>query len=308
MSAKVPAAAGHVAARRTSLPRRLHRLRGWLFISPWLIAFAVFDFIPTAAAFVLSLTNWSGISGRFEYVALDNYRELLEDRLFWKSLWNTVYYTFISVPLGLAVAFVLALLLNSRIRGQTVYRTLYYLPSVVPTVAASVVWLWIFDTRRGILNYLLGLVGIPPIHWLTSPQWSKNALIIMSLWTIGGTVLIYLAGLQDIPQELYEAAEVDGANTFQKITRITIPLMTPTIFFNLVIGIIGSFQVFNVAFITTGGGPVNSTLFYMLYLYNNAFSYFRMGYASAMAVILFLLVLVLTICVYRSSGRWVHYA
>jgi multiple sugar transport system permease protein len=187
------------------------------------------------------------------------------------------------------------------------YRTLFYLPAVVPTVAAVLLWSWLFDTRRGLINFALGWFGIDPIRWLTSPEYSKQALIIMSLWSIGGSMVIYLAGLQNIPEDLYEAADVDGASWVSKTFRITIPLMTPTIFFNLLLGIIGSFQVFNAAFIMTGGGPVNSTRFYMLHLYEAAFRDSRMGYACAMAVVLFVAVLAVTLFVNWSSKRWVFY-
>jgi multiple sugar transport system permease protein len=294
---------------RIPLTWRFRKYVGLVFVAPWILSFLLFDLIPTGAAFYYSFTDWSVLSPNTTYIGLDNYREMFTgDRLFWKSFTNTLYYTAFSVPLGVIAAFLLALMLNARIRFQGMFRTLFYLPAVVPTVAASIVWLWIFDTRRGILNYALDLVGLDPIRWLTSPEWSKPALIIMSLWTIGGGMVIYLAGLQGIPRDLYEAADVDGAGTLSKLFNITIPLMTPTIFFNLLLGMIGSFQVFNTAFILTGGGPVNSTLFYMLHLYDNAFSHSRMGYASAMAVLLFLVVLALTIFINWTSKRWVFYS
>lgn len=302
--------AGHASsAEKIPLTWRFRRYLGFVFIAPWLLAFLAFDLIPTGAAFYYSFTDWSVISPTTTFVGLDNYREMFrEDRLYWQSVWNTLYYTAISVPLGVVAAFILALMLNARIRFQGLYRTLFYLPAVIPTVAASIVWLWLFDTRRGLINYGLGLVGLDPVRWLTSPDWSKNALIIMSLWTIGSGMVIYLAGLQNINPELYESAEIDGAGTLSKIFNITIPLMTPTIFFNLLLGMIGSFQVFNAAFILTGGGPVNSTLFYMLHIYNNAFTYSRMGYASAMAVLLFVTVLSLTVFINWTSRRWVFYS
>lgn len=294
---------------RIPLTWRFRKYVGFVFVAPWILSFLLFDLIPTGAAFYYSFTDWSVLSPNTTFVGLANYREMFtEDRLFWKSFTNTLYYTAFSVPLGVIAAFLLALMLNARIRFQGMFRTLFYLPAVVPTVAASIVWLWVFDTRRGILNYALDLVGLDPVRWLTSPDWSKPALVIMSLWTIGGGMVIYLAGLQGIPQDLYEAAEVDGAGTLSKLFNITIPLMTPTIFFNLLLGMIGSFQVFNTAFILTGGGPVNSTLFYMLHLYDNAFSFSRMGYACAMAVLLFLVVLALTVFINWTSKRWVFYS
>ena len=287
---------------------RFRKYLGFVFIAPWLIAFLAFDLIPTASAFYYSFTDWNVISKSSNWVGLANYREMFTgDRLFWPSVKNTLYYVAFSVPLGVVAGFLLALLLNSKVRFQGLFRTLFYLPAVVPTVAAIMIWLWIFDTNNGILNWALGLAGIDPIRWLTSPDYSKPALIIMSLWTIGGGMVIYLAGLQNIPEELYEAADIDGASGWNKTINITIPLMTPTIFFNLLLGLIGSFQVFNAAFIMTGGGPVNSTRFYMLHLYEKAFQDSQMGYACAMAVLLFIVVLAITIFVNWSSNRWVFY-
>ena len=293
---------------RAPLTWRMRRYLGYVFIAPWLIAFLAFDLVPTLSAFYYSFTDWNVIAKRSNWIGLDNYREMFtDDRLYWKSFYNTLYYVAFSVPLGVVAGFVLALLLNTKVRFQGGFRTLFYLPAVVPTVAATMVWLWIFDTNNGILNWALGLVGIDPVRWLTSPDFSKPALIIMSLWSIGGGMVIYLAGLQNIPQDLYEAADVDGASGFSKLVNITIPLMTPTIFFNLLLGLIGSFQVFNAAFIMTGGGPVNSTRFYMLHLYEKAFQDSQMGYACAMAVMLFLVVLLITVFVNWTSKRWVFY-
>jgi multiple sugar transport system permease protein len=293
---------------RSPLTWRMRRYLGFVFIGPWLIAFLAFDLFPTVAAIWYSFTDWNVIAKTDTFVGLDNYREAFnEDRLFWKSVNNTLYYVAISVPLGVVAGFALALLLNAKVRFQGAFRTMFYLPAVIPTVAATILWTWLFDTRRGLINWALGLVGFEPIRWLTSPDHAKNALIVMSLWSIGGSMVIYLAGLQNIPTDLYEAADVDGASWWNKTLKITIPLMTPTIFFNLLLGIIGSFQVFNAAFIMTGGGPVNSTRFYMLHLYETAFRDSRMGYACAMAVMLFVVVLLVTIFVNWSSKRWVFY-
>jgi len=279
-----------------------------VFILPWLISFLAFDLVPTVAAFALSLTDYP-IVGQVHVVGLANYVQMFTaDELYWTSMGNTIYYVLLSVPLGLVVAFVLALLLNRSIPGSTVFRTVYYLPAIVPTVAASIVWLWIFDTRRGILNEVIVLLGLPLVHWLSDPGTAKISLIVMSLWSTGGMMVIFLAGLQGVPRELYEAAAIDGANAARQLRNVTLPLITPTLFFNLVMGLINSFQVFNVAFIMTGGGPHDATLFYMLHLYNKAFSDFAMGYASAMAVLLFLLVLGMTAIVFQTSGRWVYYA
>lgn len=295
-------------ARRRSLVWLRRAAVGYLFILPWLIAYLAFDLIPTVAAFVLSLTDYSAV-GDFRWIGLANYAEMFyRDQLYWLSLDNTMYYIGFAVPLGIVAAFLLALLLNQPLRGMTLFRTLFYVPAVVPSVAAAIVWLWLFDTRNGALNFGLIALGLQPIRWLTSPDWAKPALIIMSLWGVGGSMVIYLAGLQGIPQEIYEAASIDGANGWRRLVHVTVPLMTPTIFFNLVMGIISAFQVFNAAFIITAGGPLNSTLFYMLHLYDNAFRFFRLGYASAMAVVLFFIVLGLTLVVFWTSNRWVYYA
>lgn len=300
--------AGELSPARASLTWRYRKYLGLVFIAPWLLGFLVFDLVPTLSAFYYSFTDWDTIAKTSNWVGWDNYIKMFTgDRLFWPSVMNTLYYVAFAVPLGVVFGFVLAVLLNAKIRYQGAFRTLFYLPAVVPTVAATMIWMWVFDTRKGILNWALGFVGIEPIRWLSSPDFSKPALIIMSLWTVGGGMIIYLAGLQNIPTDLYEAADVDGASWLNKMIFITIPLMTPTIFFNLLLGIIGSFQVFNAAFIMTGGGPRNSTRFYMLHLYEKAFQQSQMGYAAAMAVLLFLVVLGVTVFVNWSSKRWVFY-
>lgn len=296
------------------LPGRLHlssrtrrALWGYFFILPWVVGFAVFSLGPILAVFGLSLTHYQVFSPP-TWAGLSNYREILfEDELFWVSLYNSVYYVGIGVPLQLALAFVAALLLNTKIRGVSIYRTVYYLPMVVPPVAHSLLFMWLLHPQLGVLKQMLGWVGLPSPLWLQSEVWSKPAMIVLHLWHIGGSMLIFLAGLQGISEHLYEAARIDGADGWRELTKITMPLMTPSILFNLVTGIISSFQVFASAFIMTKGGPLNSTLFYVLYLYRNAFTFFKMGYASALAVILFILVLACSLFVFRTSGRWVHY-
>jgi multiple sugar transport system permease protein len=281
---------------------------GWLFILPWFLGFLWFDVLPFFLNLYLSFTDFTVGAKTPTWVGLENYQEMLGgDHIIGTSFVNTLYYMAFAVPLTIIFAFTLALLLNSKIRGRGFFRTVYYLPSLVPTVAASIIWVFMLRTRNGLINMALGAFGVGPIPWLSRPEWSKPALILMSLWGFGGQMVIYLAGLQGIDEELYEAADIDGANGLQKLLRITIPLMTPTIFFNLLMGIIGSFQVFTAAFIMTEGGPLKSTLFYMLHLYNNAFRYFKMGYASAMAVVLFFIILALTLIVNRTSDRWVYY-
>jgi multiple sugar transport system permease protein len=301
------------ALERLGVPtrRRLVVLRrvglGYVFILPWLITFLAFDAVPTVAAFYFSLTDYSVLKPG-AWVGLANYIQMFTgDNRYWVSVGDTLYYTVFAVPLGILVALALATLLNRPVVGTGLFRSLFYLPSVVPSVAAAIVWLWIFDPLHGILNYALVLAGIPPVHWLSSPDWAKPSLILMSLWSTGGTMVIFLAGLQGIPSELYQAAAIDGANRWRTFVHITVPLLTPTIFFSLVMGVIGSFQVFNAAFIMTAGGPLDATLFYMLDIYNYAFQFFKMGYASAMSVVLFAAVMLLTLVIFFSGRFWVHY-
>lgn len=281
---------------------------GLAFCFPWLAGFVLFGLIPIVASLYFSVTTYSVLKAP-EFSGLDNYRQLLaEDGLFWLSLGNTLYYTVVGNLVGGVLALTLAMLLNMDVRGLSIYRTAYYVPVIVPVVASSIIWLWLFNPQYGLFNHLLHLFGAQPIPWLTDPRWAKNALIMMSLWSIGNAVVIFLAGLQDVPRELHEAAALDGATSLQRIVSITLPMISPVIFFNLVMGLIGGFQVFTQAFVMTSGGPADSTLFYALYLYRNAFQYFKMGYASAQAWILFLIILGTSLLVFRSSDRWVYYA
>ncbi|MCL4861205.1 MAG: sugar ABC transporter permease [Caldilineaceae bacterium] len=281
---------------------------GYIFIGPWLIGFVIFALGPIIASFALSFTRYELITAP-QWIGLGNYATLLSgDRLFWLSLYNTVYYTVLSVPLGLIVAFLLAMLLNRRQPGIGVYRTLFYLPVVSSGVAISLLWIWLLNPQFGMVNYLLRLVGLPGPGWLVDGAWAKPALVLMSMWSVGGTVVVFLAGLQGVPRTLYEAAALDGANGWARFRHVTMPMMSPVIFFNLIIGMIGSFQVFTQAYIMTGGGPQNATLFYVLHLFKQGFGLFRMGYAAALAWILFLIILVLTIVQMTLARRWVYYA
>jgi multiple sugar transport system permease protein len=280
--------------------------KGYAFISPWIIGFAAFTVIPVALSLYFSFCDYSLLQSPV-YIGASNYRELFRDPIFWKGLTNTIWYAAMALPAGLIVALALALLLNLKIRGQTIYRTIIFLPSLVPVVASAMVWLWLFNQRLGLLNYGLGLIGIEGPGWLSDAKWAMPSLAFMSLWGVGNTVIIYLAGLQDVPQELYEAAEIDGANRWQRLWHVTIPMISPVIFFNLIMAIIGTWQVFTIPFIMTGGGADYSTLFYTMYLYNNAFNYLRMGYASAMAWIQLLIILAFTALAFWTSSKWVHY-
>ena len=280
---------------------------GWLFALPAIIGFVVFDIGPMVASVLISFTEWNGVTPP-KWVGLSNYEEIMfRDDLFMLSLRITTIFAFVSIPLNLVTGFLLALLLNQKIRGQALMRTLYYLPSIVPLVAVAALWRWIFLKRFGLLDIGLAMMGVQAPDWLGDPQWVLPAFIVMGLWGVGGGMLINLAGLQGIPTDLYDAASIDGANALQRLINVTIPMMTPLILFNLVMGIIGGLQVFVVAFVMTGGGPSNASLFYMLHLYRNAFEYFRLGYGSSLALILFLYIIVLSALVFRSSTAWVYY-
>ena len=283
---------------------------GFLFIAPWFLSFLLFDLMPFFANLYLSFTDYSIGPVQPNWVGWQNYIEIFtKDEIFAKSVGNTVYYMAFSVPLSLALAFVIALLLNTRTRGMQIFRTIYYLPTIVPVVAAAIIFSGLLNTRYGFINQFLVAVGLDPVRWLSRPEWIKPSLIIMSLWGFGAQMVIFLAGLQGIPQELYEAVAIDGGNGWHRLRHITIPLMTPTIFFNLIIGIIASFQVFTQVFvlIDSDGGPLQAGLVYMMNVYNNAFRYFRKGYAAALSVILFLIILVFTLITVRTSDRWVFY-
>jgi multiple sugar transport system permease protein len=278
----------------------------YLFISPWLLGFFIFTAGPMISAIFLSFTQWDIITAP-KWVGLGNFRELLfEDPLFWKSLKVTALYSFVSVPLHLISSLLVAILLNQKIKAMGTFRTIFYLPTILPVVASSMLWIWIFFPD-GLLNIFLGHFNIQGHAWLSEESTAIWALIGMSLWGFGNGMIIFLAGLQGIPQTLYEAAVIDGANWWSKFWNVTLPMLSPIIFFNFVMGVIGTFQVFTQGYIMTSGGPNHSTLFYVLYLYQNAFEYLRMGYASAMAWILFFIILVLTSFILKSSSAWVYY-
>lgn len=279
---------------------------GIIFVSPFIVGFICFVAYPILASFYYSFCDFN-IFQKPQWIGMGNYRTLLNDELFAISVYNTLYYTALYIPFSLLLGIGMALLLNAKVKGLTLYRTIYYLPTLVPTVAASILWLQILDPSYGLINNILQMIGIKGPGWLADPRWSKPALVLMSFWGIGGTVIIYLAGLQDVPIELYEVAELDGASGWQKTRHITIPMITPVILYNLIIGVIGALQYFTQAYVMTSGGPANSTLFYSLYLFRNAFQFFHMGYASAMAWILFVITMVCTLLILKSSARWVYY-
>lgn len=283
-------------------------LNGLLFISPWVVGFVAFRVYPFFASLYYSFTFYP-ILGKPNWVGLSNYADLANDTRFMTSLYNTSYYALGSVPLAAIVGIALAMLLNSKVRGLSFFRTIYFLPSITPVVASAIVWLWMFDPVNGVINYLLSFVGIQGPGWMGSPIWSKPALILMSMWGVGGAIVIYLAALQDVPREMLEAADLDGATTRQKIFYITLPMISPVILFNVITGLIGAFQYFTEVHVMTGGtgSPADSTLMMSIYLYQSAFQFFKMGYASAQAWILFLIVIAFTFVLFRVSGRMVYY-
>jgi multiple sugar transport system permease protein len=282
-------------------------LTGYLFALPWILNLILLTLFPVGSAVYYSFTAYNVLKPA-RWIGLENYQLMFfDDPLFWKSLYNTAYYSVFAVPLGLILALWLALLLNQKVPAIDFFRSTFFLPSIVPVVAASVVWAWILNPEFGLINDLLGRLGLYRPPWLTSEHWSKPAFILMSLWGVGPTTIIFLAGLQDIPRHLYEAAEIDGASAWQRFRSVTLPLLTPTIFFNLVVGVIGAFQIFTQVYIISDGGPVWSTLFYVYYLWQQGFRFFKMGYASAMALVLFAIIMALTLVVLYTSKRWVYY-
>ncbi|MGQ9553625.1 MAG: carbohydrate ABC transporter permease [Anaerolineae bacterium] len=286
--------------------RRREMLMGYLTLSPWAVGFLVFTLGPMIASLWFSFSEYKVIQPP-RWVGLANYQRMFEDELFYKSLSVTVRYTIAAVPLGILTALIVAVLLNQNVWGARVMRTIFYLPSVISGVAVSLVFAWIFNHRFGILNYIIGLFGIRGPDWLGWRQWALPAFVLMSLWGIGGNMIILLAGLQGVPVSLHEAAEIDGATPWKRFWSITLPMISPAILFVSIMSVIGSFQTFTQAYIMTGGGPAYATLFYLLYLYRNAFSWFEMGYASALAWVLFAIILVCTLLGLRVSRSWVHY-
>ncbi len=298
-----PAQREHWRARRWTLRENT---AGWLFALPWIIGFVCFTAGPVIAALLISFTQWDVVNNPV-WIGLDNYRQLLKDPSAHQALKVTTLYTVVSVPLHTALAFIIAIMLNNKLRGVGLYRTIFYLPSILPIAAIAVVWRWVLSPQYGIFNYLLSLGGIDGPQWLASPTWALPALILMSLFNIGGAMVIFLAGLQGVPRDLQEAAMVDGANWWHRQWNVTIPMMTPYILFEVVMGFIGTMQVFVQPYLMTDGGPKDATLFFLLYVYRNAFQFFSMGYASALSWVLFLYVVVLTVGIMRSARFWVYY-
>jgi multiple sugar transport system permease protein len=280
---------------------------GVLFALPWIFGFLIFLAYPVISSFAYSFTNYSVLRPP-KFIGLGNYQELARDDVFLTTLKNTLWFAIGAVPLSTVVAIGLAMLLNTKVKGMSLYRTLFFLPSLVPMVAQGTLFLWIFNSDYGLLNEALKFLHIPPPNWLGSPDWSKWTLVLISMWGSGHAMVIYLAGLQDVPVSLYEAAELDGAKLWQKTKSVTLPMISPVILFNVIMGIIGALQVFALPFVMfPGGAPARSTYFFTSYLFDNAFTYQRMGYASAMGWVMFMITLALTLLSLKVSEKHVHY-
>lgn len=294
-------------SRGLSRQRRQEALWGIACVAPALLGFLIWQLGPIIASLLIAFTDWN-IAGTPEWIGLQNFERMFtQDPLFWQSLRVTAVYTLGSVPLSIVFAFFLAILLNQKVRGLAIFRTIFYLPSIVPVIAASVLWLWLFNPDFGLLNAAADLLHLPRSQWIYGEGSVIPSLILMSLWAVGPMMIIFLAGLQGVPRQLYEAVDVDGGNALHKLWHITIPMVTPTILFNLVLSIIGTMQTFTQAYVMTQGGPNNGSLFFVLYLYRKAFQESDMGYASALAWVLFILIAILSFLVLRTSSRWVYY-
>jgi multiple sugar transport system permease protein len=292
--------------RWLKLPRVRRTITGYFFIAPFILGVLFWVVYPALMAAWLTFQSWNLITPA-KFVGLENFKTMVNDKLFWQSLKVTSIFTFLSVPLSLLVSFLMALLINTKVRGIALFRTIYYLPSIVPAVANAVLWAWILNTDFGLLNAILHYFGLPKVAWLQEPEYALPALILMSLWGVGQAMIIFLAGLQGIDEVYYEAAKIDGAGNWDQMVHITIPMMSSIIFFNLILGVIGSFQVFTAGYLITSGGPQNATLFYVLYLYRMGFQNLKMGYASALSWVLFFIILLFTLIIFKTVGRRVYY-
>jgi multiple sugar transport system permease protein len=287
---------------------RREAFQGYLAITPWVIGFLVFTLMPLVASIYYSFTQWTIVRPP-EWIGLANYRRMFfEDPLFWKTLGVTTRYVLLTLPLKLIAGLALSLLLNLKLKGMNFYRTIFYIPAVISGVAVSLMWMWLLQPDTGVINTLLKqLFGIKGPGWFWDPQWALPSVALMSVWNVGGSAVIYLAGLQNIPPHLYEAAEIDGASKWHQFWRITLPLLTPTLYFQLITEMISAFKVFTQAFVITQGGPLKATYFYLYYFYQEAFQNFNMGYASALALVLMVIIMAATIILQVTSKRWVYY-
>ncbi|MDR3341487.1 MAG: sugar ABC transporter permease [Treponema sp.] len=298
-----------VSRHKSITIERRQLIWGLIFVSPAILGFLIFTLAPMVSSLILSLTNYRVVSRSTHFVGLDNYKRFFDGRDFFikKSLLVTLYYALLSVPLSMLCAFLLATMLNRDIKGKAFFRAIYYLPSIVPVVATSLIWTWLLDPDLGLFNTILRQFNLPTSRFIYAEKTVIPSLSLMSVWTCGGTMVIFLAGLQGISRTLYEAVEVDGGNAWHKFWKITVPMMTPTIFYNLVMGVIGGLQIFTQSFIMTQGGPNNGSLFIVYYLYRKAFQDQEMGQACAVAWVVFIIIMLITLLIFRSSQRWVYY-
>lgn len=313
LSRAIPASLQNFAGGHLSKASRQEAIAAYLFLLPNIIGFIVFTAGPVLVSLGISFVNWNLLNPP-EWLGIGNYVGLITDPDFWSSVWATLYYTFLSVPTGIILSLLLAVALNQKIRGIGMYRTIYFIPVVSSMVAVSLMWRWMYNPTAGILNYALDQIfrffslPLTPPDWLQSTSWAMPAIVIMSVWKgLGYNMVIYLAGLQGIPAHLYEAAEIDGASSLNKFFNITLPLLTPTTFFVLIMSFIGSFQIFEQAYIMTQGGPARATVTTVYYIYQNGFTWYRMGYASAVAWVLFAAIMFLTLFQWRFQDKWVFY-
>lgn len=304
-SIAIPKTKARIRRRHSGLSR-VEARDGWLSLTPFLLGVLLFWIGPMLFSLVMVTQEWKLVVPP-KYIGLGNFQRLIHDPMVGVALWNTAYYTFLGVPLRLATAFALAMALNQGLRGTSILRTIFYLPVLLPAVANAVIWMQILTPDGGILNTILGWLGLPAVAWLYNPPLAKPVFIGISLWGVGPEMIIFLAALQNTPQEMLEAAKIDGAGAWARFVHITIPMVSPVILLNLTMGIIGSFQVFSMAKIMTNGGPQNATLFMVLYLYDTAWTLFRMGYACVLAWLLFAIIMVVTIIQLRITNRWVYY-
>ena len=297
---------GDLAAGRRNSRSRQQNIWGWLLISPAVLGLSIWVFFPLGLSLVASFWHWDMLMPP-SFVGLENYAVMLNDQLFWQSVWVTLYFTVIGVPLQIVVAFFAALLLNAKVRAMGFFRTLYYMPSLLPIAVTSALWLWLYNKQFGLFNLILQKFGLPPGEWVFGLHTVIPSFIIMSIWGIGNTIVIFLAGLQGIPQELMEAVAIDGGRAWHRFRHVILPLTSPVIFYNVVIGIIGGLQTFTQPYLMTSGGPANASLFYVLHLYRKAFMFSDMGYACAMAWFLFIITAVIAGIIFKSSTLWVFY-
>jgi multiple sugar transport system permease protein len=291
----------------TSPGVRSEAMWGFIFAAPAILGFVFLKVMPILFSLYIAMTDWSAISDA-QWVGLDNFKRMLfDDPLFWRSLQATGYYALLAVPASMLFAFFLASLLNTRMPGLGIFRTIFYIPSIVPIIASTVIWLWMFNPDFGLFNSVVRSIGLPKLQYIFSEEQVVPSLVFMSIWSVGPMMIIFLAGLQDIPKDLYEAADIDGGNAFHKLIHVTIPMLTPTILFNLLISLVAALQTFVQPFIMTNGGPNNGSLFFVYFIYRKAFQDSQMGYASALAWALFIIISVLSYLIFRTSRRWVFY-